>query len=180
MRCTPNYVIMRSRIEGGIVAGSQGTPGKWKSETLVSPATGELFDEVLIRRKPRFPLKAIGGSFIVIFAQGWQRIKAAKLTGLESRLMFELMTVLHFRRWTVIEVKSVAMTLGSSREETSRALKRLVEASIIERGNKVGLCYEYRLDADIGWYGDGEEWTKWQIERGRFRNTEQLEMGYAN
>jgi len=131
---------------------------------LLNLKTGEIYDGLAIVKKKRYPRNT---EFMTMFREGWKYIAKLKLKPTETSVLCELMARLDYDNWIPVCQETIAEELGLKKPHVSRAIKALVEYEILEREQDPAdkRRWTYRLNADIGWKGDANQWKKHQQER---------------
>jgi len=93
-----------------------------------------------------------------------------RLTGEQATIFFYLSSHLDWENYVSVNQKEVAKELGMKQQNVARALKKLMELTIIEEGPRAGLHKTYMLNPYMGLKGEnGKEkvlqFRDWQIKR---------------
>ena len=93
-----------------------------------------------------------------------------RLTGEQATIFFYLSSHLDWENYVSVNQKEVAEELGMKQQNVARALKKLMELSVIEEGPRAGLHKTYMLNPYMGLKGEnGKEkvllFNDWRIKR---------------
>ena len=112
--------------------------------------------------KTAYPFK-----WVALFLPAFERIIRADLTKRESHVLLEMLKELQYGNRIDVPHWIIADNLGIDRANVSKAVKKLVEAEIIQklpdphdRGRSI-----YMLNNIVGWRGTSNDWHKTR-ERG--------------
>lgn len=168
--------------------------GKMALPQLIDARTGEQWDLKASRRRPRFPLRFIGSSYMILFAEGIRRIKVQELNRVEGKVWAICLETLDFKHWTTLSARSFAANIDENPTLVTKALRKLSSNYIDKNTGEViirqllerrpspvgGKMFDYRIDSDIGWYGNGEDWREWQLANGKLKEPPvQTELRFA-
>jgi hypothetical protein len=110
---------------------------------------------VWVEEKPK-PM----GHFVKTYQHGLVQLAAFRLTGETYSVMLYLMGKLSFDNWINVTQADIGKQLGMAQPNVARAMKVLLEKSIILEGPRKGRCHTYRLNYAIGYKGDEARQTK--------------------
>lgn len=105
--------------------------------------------------------------WMAIFLPAFKRIIQAGLTNRESNVLYEMLQEVQYGNRIDVPQRIIAQNLGIDRADVSRAIKKLVEAEILQRlpdPNDSGRSI-YKLNNIVGWRGKSADWHK-DRERG--------------
>lgn len=75
-------------------------------------------------------------------------------TGEAAKVLWGLIIFLDFENFILLPLSKVAKALNLERSSVSRATKRLEKIGILERGERVGNYYKFRLNPHYCWKGE--------------------------
>lgn len=112
--------------------------------------------------------------WVAVFLPAFKRIIQAGLTNREANVLYEMLQELQYGNKIDVPHRIIAESLGIDRANVSRAIKKLVEADILQkfedpndRGRSI-----YKLNNIVGWRGKSGDWHKdrerGNVIRGRF------------
>ncbi len=78
---------------------------------------------------------------------------ANKLSHEQTRVLLALLAQLDYENYIQIAQTDIAKTINMQRSHVSRAIKSLMEESILLEGPKIGRSKSYRLNPSYGWKG---------------------------
>lgn len=100
--------------------------------------------------------------WVAIFLPAFKRIIQAGLTNREASVLYEMLQELQYSNRIDVSHKLIAESLGIDRANVSRAIKKLVEADILQKmpdPNDAGRSI-YKLNNIVGWRGKSSDWHK--------------------
>jgi predicted transcriptional regulator len=90
---------------------------------------------------------------VTIFQQTLEIITDG-LSGEEARVFLHLLPSLGANNeWQFLKPSKMAVRLGMSPSQISRALRGLSQKNVILRGDSIGRTYAYSLNPHLGWKG---------------------------
>jgi predicted transcriptional regulator len=93
-----------------------------------------------------------GATFVTIFQQALEATD--ELSGEEARVFLHLLRSLGANNeWKFLKPGEMAVKLGMSQSQISRALRGLSEKKILLRGDRIGRTYAYSMNPHLGWKG---------------------------
>jgi hypothetical protein len=121
-----------------------------RERTYIDSRTGEMFDLVAVPRSSQH----IGGAFVMLTQIAVLDVaKRTDLTDGDLRVLLALLGRLNWENWLMLDLTELSSEIGRERANTSRAIRRLVDAGVLHRGPKAGRSWTYRLDPELGWKG---------------------------
>ena len=121
-----------------------------RERTYIDSLSGEMFDLVAVPRHSHH----IGGAFVMLTQAAVLDVaKRTDLTDGDRTVLLALLGRLNWENWLMIDVQELATEIGRTRQKTSPAISRLVDAGVLHRGPKAGRSWTYRLDPELGWKG---------------------------
>jgi hypothetical protein len=76
------------------------------------------------------------------------------------RVLFAVLSVVDFENWIQFNQSEMADTIGMSRQNFGRAMRKLEAIELLQRGPKVGRSATYRLNPSFGWKGSAKNHVK--------------------
>ena len=122
---------------------------------VVDGETGEVVDRVFVAMERRKARSIFGKRWYAMSQdQGLMIARRGHEIGLDGfRVMHYLASVLNYENEIVVSHTEIAEALNMKRSNVSRAIRRLLEIGIIEKGPVVSRACSYRLSPEIGWKG---------------------------
>ena len=80
-----------------------------------------------------------------------------RIQGQDLRVFLVLLSKLDYENWLRVCQADLAAALGMTKGNTSRSIKRLIDAEILLEGPKVGTSKTYRLNPAYGWRGSAKK-----------------------
>ena len=74
----------------------------------------------------------------------------------ELRVFFCLLSYVDYENYILTPQSEMAKKIGMNRASFNRAVKRLVERNVIEKGPKIGRIVSLKLNASYGWKGSAK------------------------
>lgn len=152
------------------------------AKQITCASTGEVYEVFvypkgeLIDRKARATKEVVSRSrnpyrdtYVRMFKQAWIYLRDSNLSGVENKIFYDLMARLDYQNWIAISQETIAEDTGLQKQHVSRAMKKLLDCKIIERQRDPHdrRRWRYRLNADLGWMGDGDDWVRHQRNRAK-------------
>ena len=134
---------------------------------VMDPDTGEISDRVFVAVEARKERSQFGTRWYSMSQdQSLAIARRGHELGLDGfRVMHYMASLLDYENAIVVSQADIAATLGMKRPNVSRAIKRLVEFGVIEKGATVaGMC-SYRLSPEVGWKGKASNHRRILAER---------------
>ena len=133
-------------------------------ETWVNPATGEVADGFFTIRGAKYPK---GVEFMTMFRDGWKYLATLSLAPNTSKVLFELLARLDYENFLSISQETLAEEIGMKRPHVTTAIGDLIQAEILEVSKDATdkRRNSYRLNANLGWKGDANQWAQHQQQR---------------
>ncbi|EAN8608591.1 hypothetical protein EPF86_22460 [Salmonella enterica] len=85
--------------------------------------------------------------------QGALKLLAKTLTGEQFKVLMMLLAELDYENFIQVAQADIADALEMQKTNVSRAIKGLIELSVIIEGPKIGRSRSYRLNPQFGWKG---------------------------
>jgi DNA-binding MarR family transcriptional regulator len=76
-----------------------------------------------------------------------------ELWGQPTAVLHFLMSRLSFDNYIALEQKEISDKLSVDKSDVSRAIKKLVDKGILEKGPRIGKSFSYKLNPLYGWKG---------------------------
>ncbi len=95
----------------------------------------------------------------VAMAQGMAMVNLAKSTKMDGdsfRVFFALCASLEYENFILTPQSEMAAEIGMQRSNFNRALKKLLDEGVIERGPKIGRMVSLKLNPEYGWKGSAK------------------------
>lgn len=95
----------------------------------------------------------------VAMAQGMAMVNLAKSTRMDGeslRVFLILCSHLEYENFILTPQTEMAEKIGMSKTNFSRALKKLLEEGVIEKGPKIGRMVSLKLNPEYGWKGSAK------------------------
>jgi hypothetical protein len=129
----------------------------YKHVLQVDADTGELLHGTMVwfADKPQ-----ARGNFVKTYQDGLVQLAALRLTGETYSVMLYLMGRLSYDNWINVTQADIGKKLGIAQPNVARAMKVLLEKSVILEGPRKGRCHTYRLNCAVGYKGDEGRQTK--------------------
>lgn len=164
---------------------SQSPKGEEPARQYIDMETGELVEISIKSNDPEsreqqgtvLPNLALKGGesvniaypfkWVAVFLPAFKRIIQAGLTNREANVLYEMLQELQYGNKIDVSHRIIAESLGIDRANVSRAIKKLVDAEILQKlpdPNDNGRSI-YKLNNIVGWRGKSSDWHK-DRERG--------------
>lgn len=145
--------------------------------------TGEVLDGVVVYCGVKYNPYATG--WIMNSQEALRYLaKDKELTGETYRVFLYLLSTLDFENWIEVPMMKIAEELDIPRQAVGRSIKTLERKEIIQRGEKIGRTYVFRLNPFYAWKGKvrnlddyrRQEWDKETREMQRKMQRKQVNM----
>lgn len=112
------------------------------------------------------PRKAKLRGWFMAFEDAMERLsKDKELWGTPNAVLHFLLSRMSFENHILVQQIEIARELAIPKETVSRAISKLLEKGVIERGPKLGRTWSYRLSPSYGWKGDVRNFQEEQKRR---------------
>lgn len=101
------------------------------------------------------PRKAKVRGWFMAFEEAMAKLAADReLWGVPQAVLHYLLSKLSFENHILVQQAEIARVLKLPKETVSRAIAKLIDKGVIERGPKLGRTWSYKLNPYYGWKGD--------------------------
>jgi len=122
--------------------------------SLLDRETGEILDQsrgTFVFVPSRIKIKE---GWFMAFQDAFESLARDKdLWGQPTAVLHFLMSRLSFDNYIALEQKEISDQLSVDKSDVSRAIKKLVEKGILEKGPRIGKSFSYKLNPLYGWKG---------------------------
>ena len=123
--------------------------------------TGEILDGIVAFMAPRRQNGFVEGWLAMAQLAAMDLAERRKELGEEGlAVVLMLLGSMGFENYMVISQAELGRRLGMHRQSVQKAIKRLIEMSVILEGPKVGQNRSYQLNPEFGWKGSAENHKK--------------------
>lgn len=123
----------------------------------VDALTGEILEGATLA--VHYPKRTNGfqqGGFLTMAQNPAKALALAKLGEEAYRVLFYAVSTLDYENLLVMNQTQAAAEMGMKQQNFGRALAKLIEAEVIEKGPKVSGRNTYRLSPSFGWKGSAK------------------------
>lgn len=100
---------------------------------------------------------AMGQNAMMMFARdGMGDLATKNLTVTEYRVFWALAAHVEFENFILTPQTEIAAKMGLAKSHFSKALKRLVECGVFEKGPKIGRMVSLKMSPSFGWKGTAQ------------------------
>lgn len=127
---------------------------KLKALGVFELETGAILPDVrleLSKERVRNPFR---GRWMKMASKAWLQLADAKLSSSASRVMYRMFYLLRDGNKIACRQEALAKDAGMHQPDVSAAIRELIAAKIIQRGNERGV---YLLNPHIGFIGSGDQ-----------------------
>ena len=144
-------------------------PRKLRNIVSFDAETGEKIDgAIAIEKPPKLKPQHPYGNFVAVnihkqpttinlASSLYQLIGDPEISGETTKVLVALICHLDFNNFVRISLTDIASHLNIHRPNVSRAIKILECKGVIERGEKVGSIYTFRLNPNYSWRGESND-----------------------
>jgi hypothetical protein len=119
----------------------------------VDAFTGEIEDGFVAYMAPKRRNGFVNGWVAMSQQKALIELARADLGDEARRVLFVLLGHVEYENFIVVPQAAMAKEIGMAKSHFSRAVTRLVDEGVIERGPKVGRMVSLRLNPSYGWKG---------------------------
>ena len=124
-------------------------------ESELDSKTGEVINAKMLKIKPKYNPYPEGGFYFQSqqFMLDLALNPDFNLSKEEIRILFYCLGKMDYENYLLFSQVSVAEELGMKKQQVNRGINKLIEKGFMDKIEKIGLCYVYKVNIEFSWKG---------------------------